>query len=455
MVWINLSRLGLGLFLSLLFSHETLAAEYRASNWHNNGYAQVRIINGGKTSESARLLGLEFSLTPKWHIYWRNPGAAGLPPKIDWQGSTNIESVMILWPAPSRLVQFGLDSFIYEGRVTLPLLVKLKDERSPARLKLALSYAACSDICIPYQARLELPISPTRMVSDRDMTVSDSLDQAMARLPKLMTAQSLGMTNIEIASDNQGENFLHFSLPESQGRGITDILVDGDGFAGLGLTPRFVTRAETTRVEIPLVGSDAAGWRAQALNPGLTLTLLQPTSPSQLRAIELTVKPPLVEHRAAYFTLSWQLALMVLLALVGGLILNLMPCVLPVLSFKIIGAVQQVGRERLVIRRQFLATAAGVLSCFLVLALVVVGLRQFGMTLGWGGQFQQPIFLGGMVLILVVLGLNLLGLFRIILPQRLAAWSQLESSHPTVSAYLSGVFATVLATPCTAPVVGL
>ena len=449
--WINLIWPSLGLFLLLGFNQAIAAATESISPWYNNGYAQLRLIDGGKSSTSNRLMGLEFSLSPGWHIYWRTPGAAGLPPRLDWQGSSNIEAVKILWPDPSRLVQSGLDSFIYKGRVTLPLEVKVSDPGRASRLRLAISYAACSDICIPYQAVLELPMA----VGSGTVPARAMIDLAMVQLPVSTPAASLGLTDLALIKRSRGETELQLALPEERARGITDILVDSPDFGGFGLMPRFRTQDGVTHITVPLVGSDAAGWQNQASKSGLLLTLL----PLNGRATEVTVSPPFSlgnkEASPLGWQLSWQLMGMVLLGLLGGLILNLMPCVLPVLSFKILGAVQLAGRERGAIRSQFLATAAGVVSSFLILSLVVVGLRQFGMALGWGGQFQQPWFLAIMIAILLIVAANLLGLFRIILPQWLSAWSLVEAKHPLLSSYLSGVFATLLATPCTAPVVGL
>ncbi|MDI9409646.1 MAG: protein-disulfide reductase DsbD family protein [Candidatus Pacebacteria bacterium] len=445
--WFNLLVASLGLLLIFANNQAVSAATLSHSPWYDNPYAQVRLVDGGKSSPSHRRVGLEFNLSPGWHIYWRNPGAAGLPPKIDWQGSSNIDSIDILWPAPSRLVQSGLDSFIYQGQVTLPLAVRVGDPARPSRLKLALSYAACSDICIPYQAVLELPLA----VNSHDPSAKSTLDRAMEQLPLPRTAATIAMTEVQIATQSSGENFLELSLPQDGARAITDLLVDGKDFGGFGLKPSFTTKDGVTRLVVPLVGGDAAAWQRQASGAGLQLTLLNLGG----RAMEVTVSPPLVARGGMQTVLTWQLLWMVILGLVGGLILNLMPCVLPVLSFKIIGAVQLAGGEKGVIRRQFLATAAGVVSSFLLLAMAVVGLRFFGMALGWGGQFQQPWFLGLMIALLLIFGLNLLGLFRLMVPRWLAAWSLVESRHPLVSAYLAGVFATLLATPCTAPVVGV
>ena len=141
-------------------------------------------------------------------------------------------------------------------------------------------------------------------------------------------------------------------------------------------------------------------------------------------------------------------------ALLGGVILNLMPCVLPVLSMKLLSVVKQGGRDRAEVRLSFLASAAGILFSFLVLASGAIGLKAAGMAAGWGIQFQQPLFLTAMALVLTFFALNLFGTFEILLPDRLAAVGQRADGHHLGSHFLTGAFATLLATPCSAPFLG-
>ncbi|MCX8500312.1 MAG: protein-disulfide reductase DsbD family protein, partial [Alphaproteobacteria bacterium] len=334
------------------------AAQAAASSWIDHDQVKLRLVHSGLVDRQDQTLGLEFRLLPSWHIYWRHPGAAGLAPSLDWRGSRNIAEVELDWPAPRRLSQDGLESFIYEDRVILPLRVRLVDPKRAAELRLVVSYGACSSICIPYQDSVALPLPGAGVATAAGIDRSDWL--RLAKLPqKLTETQAAELSGLALRPSGEDGVELTLALSSAAATGVTDILVDAPEFPGYGLAPQFREARGATAVTIPLVGGDAADWKGRQL----TLTLLRP--PGQ--ATVWQGSPPWHESAASPATAPMALVAMVLLALAGGVILNLMPCVLPVLSFKILGAVKLAGHERRTIRRQFLATAAGIVSSFLAL----------------------------------------------------------------------------------------
>ena len=171
--------------------------------------------------------------------------------------------------------------------------------------------------------------------------------------------------------------------------------------------------------------------------------------------VPLRFGDPVASATQAENQMQMSLWRILLYAILGGLILNLMPCVLPVLSIKLLSVVSYGGREAAGVRFGFLATAAGIVSSMLVIALALLAVKAAGMSVGWGIQFQQPLFLVFMALVVTLFAYNLFGLFEIRLPQRLSDLSLRAGDHPTAGGhFLTGAFATLLATPCSAPFVG-
>ncbi|HEX9465801.1 MAG TPA: protein-disulfide reductase DsbD domain-containing protein [Alphaproteobacteria bacterium] len=404
--------------------------------------------------EAATLrLGLEFKLEPGWKIYWRSPGDAGLPPKLDWAGSRNLADAAIRWPAPERFELFGFDTFGYGGDVVLPIDARVEHPGAPLALRLAVDYLVCEKICIPYQASFRLDL-PAGAASPTDY--AHAIDQFVARVPGDGSGAGL---SIDRASWSGGENpavtvvatattpfehpdlFVEGALASGVGFGKPDVnLSDGGRRAILRLPARF---------ERP----EAAAAANFAGTP-VTLTLVDGA-----RAMEKGVT--LAAGLPGPVPMQVGFGAILLAALLGGLVLNLMPCVLPVLSLKLLNLVSHAGLARTRIRRNFLAAAAGILTAFLILALALVALKAAGSTIGWGIQFQQPEFLVFMGVVLTLFTANLWGWFELRLPGIVSdavvgAGGEAKAPHEesAVGAFLSGAFATLLATPCSAPFVG-
>jgi suppressor for copper-sensitivity B len=427
-----------------------------ASEWVRTDQTQVRLLSAATaTGDAAALrLGLQFKLEPGWKIYWRSPGDAGLPPKADWTGSRNLGAVTVDWPAPERFELFDLDTFGYGDEVVLPIDAQVEQRGAPVALRMALDYLVCEKICIPYQAalKLDLPAGPAS-----PSEYAHLIDRYMARVPG--DGRGAGLAIERATWDSGGEPAITVTARAAQPFEHPDVFVEGAVTAGVGFAKPDVSlsdggRLAVLRLPARFEGTIAAQKAGSFVGAPVTLTLVDGSRAMEAHTVLEPGRPtPMAAPVGALAILG--------IAVLGGLILNLMPCVLPVLSLKLLHLVSHAGVAHARIRRNFLASAAGILAAFVALALTLTGLRAAGMSIGWGIQFQQPVFLAVMALILALFTANLWGWFEFRLPGRLADAALAASGEAgppedesVLGAFLSGAFAMVLATPCSAPFVG-
>ncbi|MFN3077725.1 MAG: protein-disulfide reductase DsbD family protein, partial [Alphaproteobacteria bacterium] len=404
--------------------------------------ADVRLIADSATvgsSDSIRL-GLWFTLKPHWKVYWRSPGDAGYPPAVTWREADNLAAAEILWPAPRRFSIQSIETVGYEDEVVLPILVTLKTPGRPLSLKAAVDFLICKEICVPQHVDLALalgsgPQAPTAFTplleryaanvpgkdDQRGLHLNSATTDGVAQPPVL---EVVATADIPFQSPD-----LFVESPAGYGFGAPEVRLEDGGL-------RAVLRLPATTVpEKPL--SDTT----------VTVTLVDG---SRAAETELTVRTAAATTPQGGGTL----VSMLVIALVGGFVLNLMPCVLPVLSLKFLGVVGLGGAQRRQVRAGFLASAAGILASFLALAVLAIALKAGGQAVGWGIQFQHPLFLATMIFILLLFAANLVGLFEISLPHWLSDLLGAGDAHSLSGHFLSGAFATLLATPCSAPFLG-
>ncbi len=425
-------------------------ARAAASDWSATEQTKVRLIAAASRVGSAQTLrlGLEFKMKPGWKIYWRSPGDAGFPPRIDWSGSTNVASATIAWPAPRRFTVLGFNTTGYKKEVILPLTVRLSQPGRPARLRASVNYLTCAEICIPYTATLalDLPAGPAQT-----SVFAYRIDRYRARVPTTEALAGITVERIE-ARENASSGQLIVTARADKPFTKPDIFIEGPRLIEFGL-PKITLLQGGRRVRLVVPVRKVGDNAPNIVGAALTLTITDGG-----RAIEKTasVAPAKVPASAPGSTGFWTI---VLFALLGGLILNLMPCVLPVLSLKLVSVVGHGGAERREVRTRFLVTAAGIFSAFMVLAGAMVGLKYSGAAIGWGIQFQQSWFLIAMAVVVTLFAANIWGLFTIRLPgavadAALAAGGGAGKPASLRGEFMSGAFATLLATPCSAPFLG-
>ncbi len=442
-------------------------------------------------------IGVLFGLEPGWHIYWKNPGDAGAATELTWRAPES-EIGPLQWPAPRvyREAEGLLTTFGYEGDVLLANAAVVPENATGSwSLEVDVDFVACMIECIPGRIQLAGTIPVDVTFSPAASEIRDRFDLAASRLPR--TPEALEVAVEARASQGAavaGDDFalvLEITSCRERGRDCSPWTLDA-AYSSEAFIP-----AERSDVRLSALGLSHPPTAATDSMRGFSLVMnahafedepqlaeqrlrgvvplaradgeahlvvdvaisVDPNGRSSAAFEVIAALPPAPtndEHASAASPsrAAPSLALALVLALLGGLILNLMPCVLPVLAIKIFAITDLARAERGHVVRHGMAYLAGVVASMWALAAVVVALRAAGAAVGWGFQLQDPIFLAAICTILVVFALNLFGAFEITLqPSGPDLGRSAGPSHPSRS-FFEGTLAVALATPCTAPFLG-
>lgn len=391
----------------------------------NNDHASVRLRAQTEAGSETRLL-LDVQLEKGWKTYWRSPGEGGIAPEIRWSSP---QSVTWRWPTPQRFDVSGITTQGYHDSVTFP--ISLHDVKT-STLKGVLTLSTCSNVCIltDYPFSLDL----------QDLAAKDfdyDYTRAMGTLPR-----ADGLTT-SLQADYQSGTLRVTATRENGWQEPTLYLdsVEGASFAKPTLQVQGNTLTATVSV------TDEWGDAAPDL-AGKTLSLVLADSGQAQESQTLVGRGSMPAGSGL------SLWLVLPMALLGGLILNVMPCVLPVLAMKLGSVLHHDGAGRGAIRRQFLASVMGIVVSFLALALMMTALRLSNQALGWGIQFQNPWFIGVLALVMVLFSASLMGLFEFRLSSGANTFLATRGGQGLAGHFWQGAFATLLATPCTAPFLG-
>ncbi|MCM0018549.1 MAG: thioredoxin family protein [Tagaea sp.] len=437
----NLAQLiGIVAFAFGLLSATQFAAAAESA-WVRHAEVSMRLVSASATSGNGKdiRLGLEVSLSPGWKTYWRSPGDAGFAPRLDWRDSINLASTETLFPLPERFTLFGLETFGYGDRVILPISIVARGP-GPLRAALNAEILICEKICIPYAGdfTVDLPAGSATPSSH-----AHEIARFESRVPpEDVSGAGANGLQIEGAGFRSGERAalvvrvrseIPFEAP--------DVFVEGaDGWS---FARPSVARAEGGRYAIMTLAATGTA-SASALDGRATRLTLSDGHRAVERTLYLGAAP-------ASLPIASDIWLVLAIAVLGGLILNLMPCVLPVLAMKLSEVTRVSGGARSSVRRSFLWSAAGIVTSFIVLAAVLITLKAAGWAVGWGFHFQSPFFLAAMATIVTIFAANLWGWFEVPLPRLLADRAERASGS---GAFATGAFAGLLSTPCSAPFVG-
>ena len=437
----ELRRRACGLLLALL---PGAAAQAEAPHASVELLADVRGVLPGQPFA----LGVQFKLDRGWHIYWQNPGDSGQAPRIDWQLPAGFTAGAIEWPYPQQVSKPPVVTYGYEDEVLLPVAVTTPASIAgpgPATLRATVHYLVCKDLCLPEQAALRLDLPVVEQAAP-DPAGQRAIAAARARLPRQLPEITVGASRF-------GDR-VYLDWPAAGALGGVRFFPDREGqirHAAPQVLERVGDRARLTLMAAGVAdavtgvlvndrGWDAAG-QVRALQVNAPLTSLASAPPAG---------QPMVADSGAG---GMSLALAAAFALLGGLILNLMPCVFPVLSVKVLSFIQLAHGDPGRVRRHGLAFLGGVLASFWLLAGLLLALRAAGGGVGWGFQLQSPGFVAAMALLLTAVGLNLMGAFEVGLGlSRLAGSAPQPAGYP--GSFLTGTLAVLVATPCTAPFMG-
>ena len=403
-------------------------------------------------------LALKIDHQPHWHTYWKNPGDSGLPTTLQWTLPAGVVAGSIQWPTPGRLPIGPLMNYGYEGTLLLPVAVAVPAGFNAETLavKLRAEWLVCKDVCIPESGDFELQL-PAQAATAGHAALFEATRAALPRPvagvqgSAVVDGQALVVRVAGLPAAWQGRT-LGF-LPETAGvihnaAVPTSSWKDGVWTARVALDPQ---RSESPSA-MPVVLTSAgqpAGLQVQVAVTTPWPAAAPPPAPLPALGDAQVVAPP-TSPPAADLSLSLGLALV--LALAGGALLNLMPCVFPVLSLKVLGFAAH-AHDRRGLLAGGLAYTAGVVLSFVALAALLLALRAGGEQLGWGFQLQSPAVVAALAALFTLIGLNLAGVFEFgsVLP---SAWAAARARHPVVDSFLTGVLAVAVASPCTAPFMG-
>ena len=422
-------------------------------------HTQASLVLAAETARPGDtiLAGVRLRMDPGWHTYWRNPGAAGMPTTFQWQLPSGVIAGDIQWPVPEKLPDEDLTTYIYKDEVVLLVPLKLAADLRPGPLdlKAEVAWLECNVSCVPGKASVQavLNVGPDTKPS-KDASLIHAWRE---KLPKGSAGLSARAWWEAPASKDLRPLILEWNTPTAASE--ADFFPDAsEHFEVQGITTRLPADAGKIRLRVQ-VKKSAADW------PGQIAGLLVQQSGSQRQAYEanlaieptgqaVTASSPSASAavQAVAFPPLWK---MLVYAFIGGLILNLMPCVLPVIALKILGFVGQAKNDPRETRRLGLIYGLGVLVSFLALALLVIGVQAAGHKAGWGIQFGNPYFLVVMTTLVTLIALNLFGVFEVYLGGRaMGAAASVSAKEGTAGAFFNGLLATILATSCTAPFLG-
>ena len=414
-------------------------------------------------------IGLQIIHKPEWHTYWKNAGDSGLPTVLNWTLPAGVSAGEIAWPTPHKIRIGNLANYGYEGTVLLPVPLTIGPEFKPSLLnsgldiKLKATWLVCRKECIPEEGEfaLKLPVMGSTAMNGAQFSA------AFAQAPKPLLPAVAGVT-----------------LPSS-------LTVDGASIAlavhnlPVALRGKSLEFYPESNEVIETAAAFTQSWNGAVWNARVPLSAQRSNSPPMMPIVlaayvdgvrtsyrtEIKVTgewpklaavaqmPPALETALKANAASGApagppitLLAAILGALIGGLILNLMPCVFPVLAIKVMGFAKHADDRRAHQISGF-AYTAGVIVSFLGLGALMLALRAGGEQLGWGFQLQSPAVVAALAVLFTVLGLNLAGVFEFgsFVPSRIASK---QAKNPTANAFLSGVLAVAVASPCTAPFMG-
>ena len=403
-------------------------------------------------------VGLQIAHQPEWHTYWKNSGDSGLPTVLEFKLPAGIDPGEIAWPTPKKIPIGTLANYGYEGTVLLcvPLTVAPSFGGTQLDIKLKAAWLVCKKECIPQEGdfALSLPVkSSTGLQGAAFQAAFDaspkSLKTDASQIEVAGNAIKVSLTGLPVALI--GKTLAFFPETGSVIEPAANWTQAWQGNVWTAQIPLSGQRTESPAVMPVVVALDKVAYRIEAPVKGewpkvAAAAQVPPALEAALKANATSGAAP-VQPSAAPMTF-W---LALLGALVGGMILNLMPCVFPVLAIKVVSFVKVKDQRTRVATG--LAYTAGVTLSFLALGALLLGLRAAGEQLGWGFQLQSPAVVASLAVLFTLLGLNLAGLFEFgrFLPSRVAS---LQAKNPTIDSFLSGVLATAIASPCTAPFMG-
>ena len=428
-------------------------------------HTQARLILSAEVARPGEIItaGLHLRMDEHWHTYWRNSGDSGMATKIKWTLPSGVTAGEIYWPVPEKIVAAGLTTYAYENEVVLlvPLALASNLPAGPLEIKARASWLECADLCLPGETNLTVRLEVGE--TSRPSAHTALFTRFQQAVPPAMPTEEVAWNN---SATNELRTFTHEWLDSMKPTSLELFPFTADDFE-IKTIEQLPAEGQTVRARFTVkkigelwpqkisgllrcyFGTNDGTGSPLAETLEINLQLTDPFAPSAPATNAVAAGnsglTPSVSDRPS-------LALMLLFAFLGGLLLNLMPCVLPVIALKILGFVSQAGENPTCVRRLGLFYTGGVLASFFLLADLVIAVQLAGHRASWGMQFSQPTVIVALAALVFLVALNLFGVFEFSLGARVSdAAGRASSGHGASGAFWNGVLATVLATPCTAP----
>lgn len=410
-----------------------------SSEWAVGETSKLRLISPYSQNSSKNItIGLEYQMQPGWKTYWKSPGDGGFAQNISWENSSNISDVKILWPTPIKFEILGLTSLGYQDNVTFPLEIEIENEFQDINLDLHVNYLICKEICIPGDARIFLDIpAGEKKINDNYFDV----EQALSKLPEKDFSRTY-LKNIN-ANVLEGENLSTIRLQiESE-----KIFFNPEIFLHTPFGLPVVQHTISYSANNKLITAEFDFNKKLISEDSFPLeVVLKDVNHNFEHLLSAQITKDISNSKMNTFIFY------ILISLLAGLILNVMPCVFPILSIKLMSVFTV---DQGTARVSFLTVALGIVSSFFLLGICFLVLQYFNFSIAWGMQFQKPYFLIFITLIIFLFMMNMFGQFQINLPQNFSniAFAGLGNKS-FFKDFFNGFFATLMATPCSAPFVG-
>ena len=411
-----------------------------SSDWSVSETSKLRLISPYSQNDSKNIvIGLEYQMEPGWKTYWKSPGDGGFAQTISWDNSTNVKNVNILWPTPIEFEILGLTSVGYQNDVIFPLEIELENKLKNTFLNLHVNFLICKEVCIPGDATLFLEIpSGEKKLTDNYF----NLEKALSLLPEEdFNSSYIKEINLKTFSDDKRSTF---QLQFKSDKVFYNPKIFLHSPFGLPVVKNSISYSNDNK----RITTDFNFDKNLISENKFSLEIIikdKNHNFKQVLDVQMQNQSLNLETNRTYFYY-------ILISLIAGLILNVMPCVFPVLSIKLMSVFSSEKHNTSV---SFITTALGIITSFVLLGLIFLFLQYFNMSIAWGMQFQNPYFLIFITLVIFLFMMNMFGQFEIILPSQLNNLSFLDNSNNKyLKDFFNGFFATLMATPCSAPFVG-
>jgi len=412
-----------------------------SSEWSQSEVSKVRLISPftNNNDQKEMIIGLQYQMEPGWKTYWKSPGDGGFAQDIVWEKSKNINNIEIEWPKPKSFEILGLNSVGYEDEVIFPLLVNIKDKRKITNIDISINYLVCKDICIPGNARIFLDIPVGKAKSTKYYHL---IEKTKSNLPQTSLVLSF-INNFDSKAYKNDKNIL-LEVKAKTSKYFENPKIFIHTPFGLPIDEYVVDYSLENKSLTASFNFDSKLFTEEIFDIEVLLT-----DKNHNFLFNNEIKLEKFNQNQLF---EKKIFIYLLISFLGGLILNIMPCVLPILSIKLMSIITNDYKKT---RSSFLITSFGIISSFILLGLTFLFLQSLSIPIAWGMQFQQPYFLMIITSIIFLFMMNLFNQFEFQIPNFINRINFINDSSNSYSKdFFNGFFATILATPCSAPFVG-